>query len=90
MQDTKVHEESKKNMGSFIEWLMEHEYLTDENFEKYLNLKDVFELSKKNVSKNNKYILIRNGRMDYRGVKQLYMERKRYILKILQVNTLTI
>ena len=30
MEDTKVHEESKENMGSFIEWLLENEYLTEE------------------------------------------------------------
>ncbi len=82
MQDTKVHEESKENMGSFIEWLLENEYLTEENFEKYENLKDVFELSKKNVSKNNKYILIRNGEMDYRGIKNLCLERKRYLAEL--------
>ena len=63
-------------MGSFIEWLLENEYLTEENFEKYDNLKDVFELSKKNVSKNNKYILIRNGEMDSRQKAFVFRKKK--------------
>ena len=50
--------------------------------EKYNFIKEIYNLEKKNIFKNTKYIVIRNGRFDQKAVNILAIDRENYLAEL--------
>lgn len=70
------------NNTSFINWLRYEELINNTEFEKYNCTKEVYNLENKNIFKNTKYIVIRNGRFDQKAVNILAIDRENYLSEL--------
>lgn len=67
---------------SFMDWLEYENYINGEEVEKYSYIKDIFDLEKKNIFKNSKYIVIRNGDYNQKAVNVLSVDRENYLAQL--------
>lgn len=70
------------NNPSFIRWLVLEKHLNNEELEKYNFIKEIYNLENKNIFKNTKYIVIRNGTFNQRAVNVLAIDRENYLAEL--------
>ena len=67
---------------NFSVWLKENRYLTNSEMENFEYIKLKYELKNKNIFKNTKYIVIRNGAFDQKAVNILAVNRENYLAEL--------
>ena len=67
---------------NFSVWLKENGYLTNSEMENFEYIKEIYELKNKNIFKNTKYIVIRNGAFDQKAVNILAVNRENYLAEL--------
>lgn len=77
-----MYDKVNYNNINFIDWLRFEKYITLEEYEKYNYTKEIYNLEKKNIFKNTKYIVIRNGRFDQKAVNILAIDRENYLAEL--------
>lgn len=67
------------NRNSFMEWIKENNFITDDEFVCFGKNKQLYDLSNKNVLDGYKYIVIRNSKYDKKSVLKLVDMRNYYL-----------
>jgi len=67
---------------NFLVWLKNNNYLSLDDIENFNYIKDIYDLKNKNVFKNTKYIVIRNGEFNQKAVNILSVERDNYLAEL--------
>jgi len=64
---------------SFILWLLQNEYICESEQQKYFSIKDIYDISNKNLLKHFKFISLHNGVYNKRKINTLMIDRKMYL-----------
>ena len=68
-----------KNTNEFIPWLLNNNYITESEQQKYFTVKDIYNVSDKNLLKDYKFIMLHNGIYNKRKINTLMIDRKMYL-----------
>tara|TARA_B100001093_G_scaffold518817_1_gene605118 strand:- start:1968 stop:2927 length:960 start_codon:yes stop_codon:yes gene_type:complete len=63
----------------FVKWLVNNNYILNDEEANYYSVKDIYNLSDKNLMKNMKFISIQNGNYNKRKINELFIDRKMYL-----------
>lgn len=77
-----LYNEQKSPEETFIEWLNNNDKLNFCEFEKYKQIRNIYNLDNKNIFKNCKYIIIKNSKYLPKQVKQLSIDRENFLKEI--------
>lgn len=67
---------------NFITWLFNNSYINTRNLEKFNLVKEIYTKPSKQIMKNTKYIVIRNGAFNKEKVDELAIARRRYLKEL--------
>lgn len=82
--DKYLTDRENNNELLFIDWLDGNDLLSKEELEKFDFIKEIYDIQKKNTLKNTKYVIIRNGVFNQRGVNILSIDRENYLAELYQ------
>ena len=63
----------------FILWLLNNDYISESEQQKYFSIKDIYDISNKNLLKSFKFISLHNGIYNKRKINALFVDRKMYL-----------
>ena len=74
-------ENVKENIinDEFILWLLNNKYIDESEQQKYFSIKDIYDVSNKNLLKNFKFMSLHNGIYNKRKINTLLIDRKMYL-----------
>lgn len=65
--------------NEFILWLLKNQYISESEQQKYFSIKDIYDVSNKNLLKNFKFISLHNGIYNKRKINTLFVDRRMYL-----------
>lgn len=81
MEEKKIMENNiyNSNTDTFIEWMLSRSFINNNDIIEYEKNTDIFDLIKKNIMSQYKYIIIRNRPYNKSKVNQLKIDRRLYL-----------
>jgi len=76
------YKQEKHDGEEFLSWLINNNVLNESEYDIYTQIKDIYMLNNKNILKGYKYIIIKNDCYYKRKVKQLIVERYKYLKEL--------